>query len=404
MASTKIEKSININDTFLLMHKNIEVCQISFVGDGTVDTVNIYEDNAKYMPIGSSKDIYSFRQWWANRAIPKTRNNAKPALEKLGYANTSEVLLNNLALSLNDCYWIKPSDSSLKWEDVNLFTNDFEDIFGDLTLENNRKVDIKDKTKFNSATSPGELQKKWCIGNKSKRILIKGNYGLSYQQSLNEVFASNLHSKQSFDNYVEYTLTNLSLSNNTKGLGCSCYCFCNENVESISLSSITTLDKKRNDESYFSFIKKLCLQLGIKEKEFDDYFDYMILTDFLLTNVDRHLNNISILRNPNNLEIIGFSPIYDFGNSMFYNTSTADFDDIDIYHIKVNSIVDEEMKMLKYVKNRNAVNLNNLDVDFSIYDNDVKENQIRKNHYIEMFNKKRELLQMFQDGINVWKH
>lgn len=404
MAQVKIKKIIDTEGLFILMHKNIEVCRIEFIGDGKINSVNIFENAELHMPLGSNKDIHSFRVWWENRAIPKTRNNAKTALELLGYANTSVALINNLALSLNDCYWIKPIDTELKWENVNLYTNDFEDVFGDLTLIGRKKVSVVDKTIFNSATSPGELQKKWCIDKNNKRVLIKGNYGLSYQQSINEVFASSLHKAQSFKNYVNYTLTNLTLADGNKAIGCSSYCFCNEKVESISLSSIYLLEKQRNDESNYDHLRNMCIKVGIDPKEFDDYFDYLILSDFLLTNTDRHLNNISLLRDPDSLKILGFSPIYDSGNSMFYKVSTSDFDDVDVYHIKINSIDSEETKMLKHVKNKNAINLSRINLDFSIYDEDIQENLIRKEHYMELFNKKVELLKMFQNGIEIWKH
>lgn len=385
------------------MHKDIEVCQLNFEGFSNIKNVNIFVDALAHMPIGSDKNLNSFREWWSNRAIPKTRNNVKTALEKLGYENTSEALINNLGLSLTDCYWIKPALLDINWKDVNLFNNDFEDIFGDLTINSNRNIDVSDRTNFNSATSPGELQKKWCIDKNKKRFLIKGNYGLSYQQSLNEVFASQLHKKLGFKNYVEYKLTNLTLSDGKNGIGCSCYNFCSEKIEAVSLSSIYRIDKKRNHESNFNHLRNACIKLGVKPNEFDDYFDYLILSDFLLTNVDRHLNNIAILRDPDTLEIKGFSPIYDTGNSMCFKMHLDSIEDIDLYNISISSIENKEIKMLKHVKNRNIIDINKLDLDFSIYDNDIKENKSRKNIYIDLFNKKKELLKNFQNGLNIWK-
>lgn len=402
--STKIKKEIDPNDIFILMHKNIEVCRIQFETTGKVKSADIYANMIDHMPIGSSKDIHSFREWWSNRAIPKTRNNVKTALEKLGYENTSEALIDNLGLSLTDCYWIKPALQDIKWEDVNLFSNDFEDIFGDLTLNSGRKTSIADRTLFNSATSPGELQKKWCIDKNKKRFLIKGNYGLSFQQSLNEVFASQLHKSQLFKNFVEYELTDLALTDGRKGIGCMSYNFCDEKTESISLSSIYNLENKKNHESNFEHLRNMCIKVGIKEKEFDNYFDYLILSDFLLTNTDRHLNNISILRDPDTLKVKGFSPIYDTGNSMCYKMSIEDIEDLNIYDIKTNSIEKKETKMLKHVKNRRALDINKLKLDFSIYDKDIKENASRKDLYIKVFNKKIELLNIFQEGSNIWKH
>lgn len=404
MDRTKIMNEYNFDSIYFLMHKNIEVCQMEIFSGGKINKVSINAENIAHMPIGTENSLSKLRLWWKDREIPKTRNNVKSALERLGFSNTSDLLVNNLGLSLNDCYWIKPANADLSWEDINLFNNTFEDVFGDLTFNINKIVNIKDKTIFNSASSPGELQKKWVIDSNNKRVLIKGNYGLSYQQSINEVLASNLHMLQSFDNYVDYSLVDITLSDNRNGIGCSSYCFCNENVESISLSNVYNLSKKRNDESNFEHLKKECLSLGVSEKEFNDYFDYLILSDFLLTNVDRHLNNISLLRNPDTLKIIGFSPIYDTGNSMFYRIPTNDLDNIDIYHIKINSLTKEETKMLKFVNNRNALNLKNTNLDFSIYDNDIRENLIRKDYYIKLFNKKIELINSFQNGSNIWRY
>ena len=34
--------------------------------------------------------------------------------------------------------------------------------------------------------------------------MIKGNYGQSYQQSINEIFATRLHEQQGFENFTHY--------------------------------------------------------------------------------------------------------------------------------------------------------------------------------------------------------
>ena len=53
----------------------------------------------------------------------------------------------------------------------------------------------------------------------------KGNYGSSYQQSLNEIFATNLHKAQGFDNYTEYLLTTMDVESGIEGIGCMSYAF-----------------------------------------------------------------------------------------------------------------------------------------------------------------------------------
>lgn len=83
------------------------------------------------------------------------------------------MLVSNLALSLNDCYWIKPVESNLEWEQVSLFRNKFTDTFGQLTFKfkeekPNYLMRRIDKTTFQPA-SQGEVQKKWCMDNCGRR-------------------------------------------------------------------------------------------------------------------------------------------------------------------------------------------------------------------------------------------
>lgn len=63
------------------------------------------------------------------------------------------------------------------------------------------------------------------------------------------------------------------------------------------------------------------------------------MTDYLLSNTDRHMNNISVVRNPDTLEILGMAPIYDSGNSMFYNISYDNLDKIHLDDIITHSFI-----------------------------------------------------------------
>ena len=186
---------------YYLMHKDIPVCLMELTEGGTLGNYRKNEAALAHFPIGGQMNDMKFHDWWKDRAIPKTRHGAKTALQRLGYSSTNSALVDNLALSLSDCYWIKPRGEDIEWKDVNLFTNDFVDTFGEITLNKDNLLDLRKKTKFNCAASQGELQKKWCIDTSGRRYMIKGNYGESYQQSINELFATELHRKQKFENF-----------------------------------------------------------------------------------------------------------------------------------------------------------------------------------------------------------
>lgn len=392
----------NVTEYFL-MHKDIRVCLMEITEEGTIGNIRKNEAAAAHFPLGGQMNNMKFHEWWRDRAIPKTRHGAKTALQRLGYTSTNSALVNNLALSLSDCYWIMPRGENLTWKDVNLFTNDFVDSFGEITINRDHTIDLRKETRFNCATSQGELQKKWCIDKSGRRYMIKGNYGQSYQQSLNEVFATNLHEKQGFERYTPYSLVRLQVDGDMEGLGCLCYDFCSENIECISAWELLQTVKVKQNESYYYPLKKVCLSLGMPEQEFNDFLDYQIMTDYLISNTDRHMNNIAIMRNPDTLEILGFAPIFDSGNSMFYNIAYENLSCVKLSDIKTHSFIERECKLLQYVRNRSLVDIDKAQMDFSIYEKDILERHMRIPILKELYERKREALSAFQQGKDIWK-
>lgn len=234
--------------------------------------------------------------------------------------------------------------------------------------------------------------------------MVKGNYGQSYQQSLNEIFATRLHEQQGFQNFTSYSLVQVQVDENVEGLGCMSYDFCSENIECISAWELLQTVKIKQNESFYFPLKKVCLNLGMEEQDFTDFMDYEIMTDYLMSNTDRHMNNIAIMRNPDTLELLGFAPIYDSGNSMFYNIPYENLLHTRIDDIKTHSFVEREAKLLQYVKNRSIVDICKTGMDFSIYEKDVVERHIRIPKLKELYERKRENLYAFQKGKDIWKN
>ena len=81
--------------------------------------------------------------------------------------------------------------------------------------------------------------------------------------------------------------------------------------------------------------------------------DYMTLSDFLITNTDRHLYNFGILRHAVSGEVLRMAPIFDSGNSMFYNQiHTRPLTRKEILGIEITGIHAKEEQMLRHVKER----------------------------------------------------
>ena len=98
----------------------------------------------------------------------------------------------------------------------------------------------------------------------------------------------------------------------------------------------------------------------MRENMVREQLEYTILTDFILTNVDRHFNNFGFLYDSEKKQFVAMAPIFDTGNSLFYNYEVIPQKE-NLLDIRVNSFSKREIEMLRYVKNPNLLDLEKLD-------------------------------------------
>lgn len=101
--------------------------------------------------------------------------------------------------------------------------------------------------------------------------------------------------------------------------------------------------------------------LVVREKHYlqqhvSDFMDYMALTDYVITNYDRHFNNFGVIRDTNTMKIIDIAPILDSGNSMFWNRPMPKTK-YDLLNVEITSYVKKESKSLDMVKNFDVIDL-----------------------------------------------
>ena len=336
------------------MHRDEPVCAISIdTVSGAIMRVS-RPVNSELLPLGGCIDSAALKKWWQHRAVPIGQGKIQRILEQLGITTPQEYLVRNLGLSLTDHYWIKPLDMELGWGDINLFTNDFRDPVGDMQLgqDVNEILELPANAFSPSSSVQGELKKKWIITN-GKRCLIKGNHGSNSQESLNEIVATLLHKKQSKQPFVSYSTMHFD---NAQPIYCICESFTSNELELIPAIDIVDSRKKNNAVSYYEHFIAVCMAHGMAEEAVRSFLEYQILTDFILTNTDRHLNNFGVLRNTKTLEFVSMAPIFDSGNSMFWQNSRLPERD-DLTKIEVNSFRGKEIQLLEYVRDKNCVDL-----------------------------------------------
>lgn len=342
---------------YSLMHRDDPVCAIS------IDTVSgailrvSKPVSPELLPLGGSIDSAMLKKWWQRRAVPVGQGKIQRILEQMGIATPQEYLVKNLGLSLTDHYWIKPLDMELGWMDINLFTNDFRDPVGDMQF--GLKLDAIQDLPVNvfspSSSTQGDLIKRWIIVD-GKRCLLKGNLGGNSQESLNEIVATMLHQKQGKVPYVSYSTMRLG---DNQQIYCFCESFTSNEIELIPAIDIVESKKEDNAVSMYEHFIHVCTKHGMDEGMVRTFLEYQTLADFVLTNTDRHLNNFGVLRNANTLEFIGMAPIFDSGNSMFWqNPRLPEYSDLT--DIAVNSFRNTEKRMLQLVRNKDVLDFSKL--------------------------------------------
>ena len=346
-------------DLFILKHKDLDVAMMKMdARTGVIEYVlSVYLPEE--LPAGCAPDGTGLGEWWNLRAIPDSRKGIRQVLSRLSEETSQSLMLSSYGLSLTDHYWVQPVGSELYWKDLNFYENDFTDELGDILTDSERDRSASDGiSKLSPSVSVnGDMKKKWIIRD-GGRYLLKVNSNYHSQQAVNEVIAGKLHERLGWKDYVSYEMGTIYISGREYPCSLSPMLTSVE-TEFVSAYQIVTDYKVPNDVSLYEALIRQAASLGADEKEVRAFLEYMILTDFILTNMDRHLNNFGFLYDPRQHRLSGMAPLFDTGNSLFY-----DYDVIphgrNLLDILVNSFSKREADQLRYVKSDAGVKLERL--------------------------------------------
>lgn len=196
------------------------------------------------------------------------------------------------------------------------------------------------------------MEKYWDLDYNSP-VLVKESYKYYGQQSINEVFATYLHELQNSEiPFVKYygTITE------DHGILCKCSSFTSESIELISAYEVVESSKVKNSTSVYDGYIETCVEHGIQREQIQDFMDYMILTDFVISNTDEHFMNFGVLRDTDTMKLLGPAPVFDSGNSMFFaEDRKIPYTRVELLERKNTSFYQTEEKMLAKVQNRKIV-------------------------------------------------
>ncbi len=295
----------------VLMHKDIPVAEFAIDGESGDILSNITVLNQEHLPLPvqfKSKNAFTaisaMQAWVAYRSVPDSRNNLENMLQQYGVRTPSAAAYKSLGLNLSDQYWYRPKEMELGWEQVNLFSNDF-------TAQEFR-ASSKGQSSFISpdSNSNGELPKFWTVKN-GHRLLYKQGSGSTNQQPYNEVFASKLldildlpHVQYGFaiEKSIPYSV---------------CETFVDKDSEYIPAWDILGAVKQSNNQNAYQHFFRCAESLNIAVNPTD--INNILVVDYIINNVDRHYGNFGFIRDAATLEFKGLAPIFDNGNSLWYN-------------------------------------------------------------------------------------
>lgn len=405
-SAVSIEHTKDTTDLFILKHKDLDVAMMKMdVRTGMIEYIlSVYLPEE--LPAGCAPDGTGLGEWWKLRAIPDSRQGIRQVLSRLSEATSQSLMLSSYGLSLADHYWIQPVGQELYWKDLNFYENDFGDELGDILTDSERERSVSGGiSKLSPSVSVnGDMKKKWIIRG-GRRYLLKVNPSYHSQQAVNEVIAGKLHERLGWKNYVSYEVGTIHISGRKYPCSLSPM-FTSVETEFVSAYQIVAAYKVPNDVSLYEALIRQAVSLGADEKEVRAFLEYMILTDFILTNTDRHLNNFGFIYDPRQHRLSGMATLFDTGNSLFY-----DYDVIphggNLLDIPVNSFSKREADQLHYVKSDAGVKLERL-VHFP------EEAEALLREYTDMtderaaetartIEEKIEYLNLFFQGKKIWK-
>ena len=395
----------SLSSLYVLKHKDLDVAMVQIDNmTGSIEYIlDIYIPEE--LPLGCDANGGGVKEWWKARAIPESRKGIRQVLNSLNEKTSQSLMLSAYGLSLTDHYWLQPVDREYYWKDLNFYENDFSDELGKL-LTDSGELDLDfPVSKFSPSSSVnGEMRKKWVILD-GARYLLKVSQEHYGQQAVNEAIAGKLHELTGWKNYIPYRIDKAVIEG--KNYPCSLSpLFTSQELEFVPAYQIIRNHKVPNNVSVYEALIRQAGFYGMREEEVRNHLEYAILTDFLLTNTDRHFNNFGFLYDEKQHRLVSMAPIFDTGNALFYNEEAIPSKE-NLLNIEVNSFSKKETEMLRYVKNSRILDLPSLE---SL----PKEAEMLLKKYTDMpgtraekigktIGEKMEYLHLFQQGSKIWR-
>ena len=277
------------------------------------------EDNKNLLPIGLKLTERGIISWLKSRVVHKKRANAEILLTKLGLSFNDILGIIRICkgLSLNDSYWVVEDEFDGKFENYNLYENNFSRTLALIAYTGHGSSVARGFTSSPEFTTNGMLKKCWRRVDGKIYLYKGGTMGAANtgKEPYSEFYAAQIAQTMGIK-HVDYNLRQW------KGMLSSvCELFTDINTAYVPIGRFVGKDS-------LLAIAQLLKDYG---EEFYNEFADMLVFDALTFNTDRHTGNFGLLVDSHTNKVKAFAPVFDNGLSLFNIAMEDDLADIENY-------------------------------------------------------------------------
>ncbi len=255
-------------------------------------TYKIVEQHDPYMPYGFT----TINEWIDDRQIAKHRTSIRKLMQELGMNNRRGFINMVRCVSLTDTFWMKRADSELAWQDVSLYSNNFDDVVARIAFDG-----VGMYGRQFSSTSPefgtsGSFDKCWLREDDGPHLIKRGSSG--YANAGFEPYSEKLCSdilEAAYVGHVPYTLRNFHSK-----LASDCPLFTSEEYGFVP--AVRMFHRGFDIDDVLDYLT---------QHGGDEPFREMVVMDAVCVNVDRHAGNYGFLVHNDTGEVLGMAPLFD---------------------------------------------------------------------------------------------
>lgn len=232
------------------------------------------------------------------RKAPKHRAHIAQLLREYGCDTLEGYLDVTHALSLNDTLWVKQADSTLRWKDISLYQNPFNEVISEAAFDGSVSSSVFSSTSPEFSTD-GQYAK--CWHREGTDIWLYKTGGIFGLEPVSEYLSSQIAACICPD-AVSYELAFYRGELISK-----CRLFTSEMS---GLAKAVSLTKDRTVSGFLRYFESFGS---------GDSFRRMCILDALILNIDRHSGNFGILYDNDTLQVQKMAPVFDNNRSLLFD-------------------------------------------------------------------------------------